>query len=197
MTLCRAARSLVLTSLFALCGAAPAPATRPAAGQLPAAPDGFAWQSLPEVRASVLRPTGWHVKTEGDAGTQAYFISKESIESGGKFETGLTINVIRDITHRRGIKPSEFARKWREALAGSGQVDVEKTWEAQADPFQTFAGRYLTKTASPARMQALLIANDRTGTLYQINFEAPATRWDADWVIGLRMLKQLMLDGGT
>jgi hypothetical protein len=64
-----------------------------AAIELPPAPLGFTWQEVRELKAAFLRPNGWFFKSENNKGTLAYFIRKESIENGGEFQTGLTVNV--------------------------------------------------------------------------------------------------------
>jgi hypothetical protein len=61
----------------------------------PAPPPGFTWQEIPELKAAFLRPTGWFFKREEVNGTLAYYITRESIENGGAFQTGLTVNVFR------------------------------------------------------------------------------------------------------
>jgi len=48
----------------------------------------------------------------------------------------------------------------------------------------------------PARIHTLMIANDKTGTLYVVLFEAPKDRWDEEWKLGHPIVKQLMLDAG-
>jgi hypothetical protein len=44
---------------------------------LPTAPPGYPWQEIPEIKAALLKPTGWHFKRESKKGTLAYFITKE------------------------------------------------------------------------------------------------------------------------
>jgi hypothetical protein len=170
------------------------PTTQGDTANLPPAPDGFSWERLPVIRATVLRPKGWFFKHEGNKATQAYFVTKESIEKGGKYETGLTIQAMR---MRKGVKPSQFAEKYAETIVKSGQVDVEKTWKAEGGPFQTLGSRYVTHGDPPHHQQSLLIANDKTGTLYIILFESPQSQWDEAWKLGQPMLKQLLLDPGT
>ncbi len=61
---------------------------------LPAAPTGFTWQEIPELKAAFLKPSGWFFKREEEKGTLAYFITKEDIDKNGQFQTGLSVNVV-------------------------------------------------------------------------------------------------------
>jgi hypothetical protein len=83
-------RALLSLTFLASLFAHAVPAT-----DLPAPPPGFTWQEIPELKAALLRPKGWFFKREEVKGTLAYFITRESIENGGEFQTGLTVNVFR------------------------------------------------------------------------------------------------------
>lgn len=63
------------------------------AADLPAAPAGFTWQEIPELKAALLKPNGWFFKREKQKDTLAYFITKEDIDKNGQFQTGLSVNV--------------------------------------------------------------------------------------------------------
>ena len=57
------------------------------AQELPPAPKGFSWQSMPELKSALLKPDGWHVKHESRGDTTAYFVSKEEIRDDVGFTT--------------------------------------------------------------------------------------------------------------
>ena len=52
---------------------------------VPAAPSGFEWKHLEEIKAFFLIPNGWFFKSESNKGTMAYFITKQDISNGGDY----------------------------------------------------------------------------------------------------------------
>jgi hypothetical protein len=102
-----------------------------AAIELPPAPSGFTWQEIPELRAAFLRPNGWFFKRENNKGTLAYLISKESIESGGEFQTGLTVNVF----HLKKDPAVERGKYMIDQLAANKHGEK---WNRDVGPFKEF-----------------------------------------------------------
>jgi hypothetical protein len=154
---------------------------------LPTPPAGFMWQQVPELKAAFLRPDGWFFKQEEQKGTVAYFISKESIEKDGGFNTGLTVNVF------RGLK--EPAVGHAEAFIGqiASQMHGEK-WERTVGPFQEFG---CDAADSQSVMRYLAIANPKTNTLYLFIFESPVSDWDSAWKLGKQIMDNLAIDDGV
>ena len=77
------------------------------APNLPTAPDGFSWKRIEEIHASFLLPDKWHFKSEANGGTLAYFLSAEKIKKSGRFETGLTINVFKNLKDKDAVAYAE------------------------------------------------------------------------------------------
>ncbi len=101
--------------------------TRPSAlfaeEQLPAAPAGFTWKKLDSIKAQFLVPDGWFFKEEQKDDARAFFISRESIEKGGEFQTGLTINVVK-------LKKDPAPDRAKLYIAEiSQQGEIQKLWQ--------------------------------------------------------------------
>lgn len=172
------------TVVLALLVAAPLTAENP-----PPAPEGFVWKKLDSIRAAFLMPKGWFFKEENHDGTRAFFISKESIEKGGEFSTGLTINV-------QKVQDGSASDRAMKALAQLAQVgEVQKLWEAENGVLKLYGARIHVTVDPPAFTEHLLtIGNSQTNTLYLIIFESPDSQWDDAWEKGEVMLKDFLLD---
>ena len=155
---------------------------------LPAPPPGFTWQEIPELKAAFLRPEGWFFKREEDKGTLAYFITKESIENGGEFQTGLTVNVFR---HKKD-SAVETAKYYVDQLAAKKHGEK---WSKEVGPFKEF-GCLIKDTDSSGTIvsQTLMVANPKTNTLYLFIFESPESDWDSAWKIGKQIMDALAID---
>src|SRR5438093_5780315 len=77
------------------------------APDLPTAPDGLSWKRIEEIHASFLLPDKWYFKSEASGGTLAYFLTAEKIKKGGQFETGLTINVVKNLKDKNAVAYAE------------------------------------------------------------------------------------------
>ena len=160
--------------------------------EVPAAPDGFTWKHVPAVKASFLMPNGWFFLEEEKEGTHAFFITKEKIEDGGQFETGLTVNV----QHLKKTSAPERA-------AGLIAVMREK-YEALDSPggnrrqgaLEGFGCRVRVREKDQPSLieEVLAIGNRRTNTLYILIFESSEARWPAEWEKGRVILDRFLLD---
>jgi hypothetical protein len=157
----------------------------------PTPPPGFTWQEIQELKAAVLRPQGWFFKREESKGTLAYFITKESIENGGEFRTGLTVNVFR---HKKD-SAVDTAKIYIDQMAA--KYHAEK-WSKRVGPFEEFGCRFKDSDSSGTTVsQALMVANPKTNTLYLFIFESPESDWDSAWPIGKQILDTLAIDDDT
>jgi hypothetical protein len=174
---------LILLALPLLLGASPT--------DMPTPPTGFAWQEIPELKAAVLRPSGWFFKREETKGTKAYFITKESIEDGGEFQTGLTVNVFQ---HKKG-SAVESAKVFIDQLAAKKHGEE---WAKDVGPFKEFGCLTRDTDASGTTVvQTLMVANPKTNTLYLFIFESPEPSWDSAWKVGKTIFDSLILDDET
>jgi hypothetical protein len=150
--------------------------------KLPDAPSGYTWKICPKIKGAFLFPYGWHFKHQ----TEGYFITKEKIESDkSRFLTGLTVNVIKNIPGKAKVLPSQYIK-----VIQSKKVLIKK-WTNKMGPFNGYGCEYKSKGSV---IYNLLIANDKTGTLYLILYEAPENEWEEAWKIGAPILKKLYID---
>jgi len=160
--------------------------------KLSAAPEGFAWQEVLTNQAAFLLPAGWYHKAESHDHTDAFFFTKEEIVgSDGRFHTGLTVNLIRDIPEESGVTPSEYAARFIKTsiMQKEGTTLLVKKMPKQGI-FQGFIQRLEIepKEGVKVTVHRLLIANDTTGSLWMIFFEAPSSDWEEAWKQGHTMV---------
>ena len=158
--------------------------------ELPPAPQGFTWQQLREIKASVLKPDGWYFKSESQQQTQAYFISKEDIDKNGAFTTGLTINALPKLKEGQA---AEQAKQFIDRAAAS--KDAER-WTNEKGQFQQFGCQFRNTDRSGLLIvvRSIAIANRKTNRLYLVIFESPAADWENAWKIGEKILEMLSLN---
>ena len=156
---------------------------------LPTAPPGYAWQEIPEIKAAFLKPTGWHFKRESKKGTLAYFITKEDIDKVGRFDTGLTINVIREMKGRSAV---EYAKSFVDRLTRDKRGEQ---WTRTSAPLVQFGCRYKASDArGTAKILTLMVANQKTNTLYLFIFESPESDLDSASQTGEKIMDMLAID---
>lgn len=179
-------KGLLVLMLLAMPFLQTAPATN-----LPPPPTGFAWQEIRELKAALLRPSGWFFQREETKGTLAYFITKESIANGGEFQTGLTVNVFR---HKKD-NAVDSAKNFIDQL--SAKKHGEK-WAKDVGPFKEFGCLTRDTDATGTTVaQTLIVANPKTNTLYLLIFESPEPNWDSAWKLGKTIFDSLALDDET
>lgn len=200
---------MVRPSFLAFCGLllvrpAAAQTPPPAAAQAPAvaqaeAPMGFHWQPLPEVKATLLLPYTWNYKAETSRDAQAYFLTREKIVPGKLFQTGLSLNVVRQIKIKSKQAAGEYAQAFSTRTGhGAGQQVLGQENKTQG-PLRLFGVRYRAANgaAGPKIIQQWAIANTTTDTFYLLIFESPEKDWPQAWKLGEEMIKQLRLDAGV
>ena len=157
---------------------------------LPAAPSGFAWREVPEIKAAFLVPNGWQFRRHTQGGTLALFVTPEGFDKDGRFSTGLTVNVMRN------AKPgtaAEYADAFIARLAANKRT--AEVWARQFGPFKGYGCRYKTTTDRDTSMvHTLMVANPKTGTLYLFVFEAPTANWNTAWAKGEKIMEFLAVD---
>jgi hypothetical protein len=158
------------------------------ATELPPPPPGFTWQEIPELKAAFLRPDNWFFKREVSKGTLAFFITKESIESGGEFQTGLTVNVFR-------VKKDSAVEKAKSSIDQLAAQKHGDKWAKDVGPFKEFGCLSKdTDSSGTTVTQTLMVANPKTNTLYLLIFESPESSWDSAWKIGKQIMDTLAID---
>jgi hypothetical protein len=161
------------------------------AQDLPPAPKGFSWIRLPEIKGALLSPNGWHFMKEEKQGTIAYFITEQNIKKEGRFQTGLSLNVI---PPRKSSPAKEYAAAYIGKVAKENEL--LQIWDTQAGALAGYGCRVRTKDKSrgPLILHTLMLANTRTNRLYLFVFESPEKEWTAAWKLGEQMMTMLVLD---
>lgn len=185
----------MLRLLILLLLALPATAQRYDA-RLGTPPVGFAWQSLPEAKAALLLPAGWHYRAEGTRVTPTYYLTQEPVGESGEFATGLSLQVVREATARTRHPAAEYAGLLMlRAGFGPGRQRLENASSIDG-PWHRWVVRY--REAAPdaeARIiYQLALANARTDTLYLLTFESPEKDWPEAWRLGAVMVREWVLD---
>lgn len=157
------------------------------------APQGYSWVNCPEIKGAFLLPDGWYFKSEKQGDTLGFFLTKEKIEKDGEFITGMTVNVIPNIPSKKSVSPFDFALQIRESARQF--LEFSKEWEKEMGPFKSVGFVYSKEDAAGSfTVHNLLIANNQTGTLYLVMFEAPTSEWQQVWKIAEPMLQYLYID---
>ena len=157
---------------------------------------GYRWQLLPEVKAAVLLPYVWNYKAETSRDAQAYFLTREKIVGSGQFQTGLSLNVVRQISAKSKQKADAYAQAFSaKSGRGVGQQVLGQERKAQG-PLRLYGVRYRVASgpSGPKMIQQWAIANTSTDTFYLLLFESPEKEWPQAWKLGEEMIKQLRLD---
>ena len=173
----------------------------PAAAQrydtrLAALPVGFAWQPLPEAKAALPLPAGWHYRAEGSKAAPTYYLTREAVGESGEFSTGLSVQVVRKATARTRHPAVEYAGLLMLRTGfGPGQQRLADT-ASVAGPWHRWAVRYreAAPDAEPRIIYQLALANARTDTLYLLTFESPEQDWAEAWALGAVMVREWVLD---
>jgi len=166
--------------------------------RLPQAPDGFSWLACPDpLSCAFLVPDGWHTKVEHRDGTVGIFITKEPISPpDGHFSTGLSVNIIQDVPGKAQVKPSTYALAFLQALQDKGTADSEiGRYDAAGGIVVLDRYARLTPPDGSADVRVLyrLYANDVTGTLTLLFFEAPVDEWEQAVAQGGRTIDEVAI----
>jgi len=154
-----------------------------------AAPEGFTWQEIPQLKTALLKPTNWFFKQGDLHGRPAYYISKEDVGKNGQFRTGLTL-----IVYFKKKPAVEYAQKLVDKYAIR---DHAEKWAKEVGSFKEF-GLQAKHTFEDGTEEdrTLMVANPKTNTVYLIIFESPESDWDAAWKTGATIVDNLAFDDG-
>jgi hypothetical protein len=158
----------------------------------PKPPGGYSWQECPDIGCAFLKPKGWHYKHVERKTQHACFITKEDIDTEGTFKTGLTVNMILLSHLKTGISASEYAKKF--IVTATKEREQLKRWSSTQGPFKAHGCIIRDDSGGPpVIVQNLVIANDKTGTIYVVLYEAPEAEYEEAWKIGEPILRQLII----
>src|SRR3989344_2895093 len=107
-----ASKKVFRDTIVPLASQSPTPSIAPTSAQpkLPTPPTNFSWVECKNLKSWFLQPKGWYVFETNKSGTEACFVTNESISQDGSFKTGLTVNLVTNVTSKSGTKPSIYAK---------------------------------------------------------------------------------------
>lgn len=159
---------------------------------LPSPPQGFSWFESVNGVGSFLKPEGWFVKEESKGQTNAVFISKENIESNGRFLTGMTVNQLNSWSQSNNSKPSQYASAFAAKIASTGKVLKSTVIKGNQDDMHVV--RVLGDNKGTATIaHHLAIGMDSRDQVYLITYESPESEWDANYKNAREMLNFFFL----
>jgi len=155
-----------------------------------AAPEGFTWQEVPELKTAFLKPTNWFFKHEQLHGHPAYYITKENLDQNSEFRTGLTVFVY---FNQKSVV--EYAQKYIDKHATSSHVEK---WARDVGSFKEFGlqDKHAFNDGT-AIVRVLAVANPKTNTFYLLVFESPESDWDVTGKTGATILDNVLFDDGV
>lgn len=146
---------------------------------------------LPEIRASIALPKDWFVHQEKDEDVVIYQFSREN-PGEGVLTAGLILTVTPKVLERTAMKPSQYGI---EMLSAMGDEDAPKIQPVTEGPIETSRVVHLSKDESGA-IQTVNIAkaNDTSGTLYFLTWQAPAAEEESLKDLREKILSSLKID---
>jgi hypothetical protein len=103
-----------------------------------------------------------------------------------------TVNMIRLSHLKTGVSASEYAKQFIDTA--TKEREPLKRWSSTQGPFKAHGCIIRDDSGGPpVLVQNLVIANDRTGTIYVVLYEASEAEWEKAWKIGEPILKLLII----
>jgi hypothetical protein len=165
--------------------------------QLPAPPDGFAWQLYKN--AVFLKPKQWNERTKaavsGGIPISAYATSPEEFTDTKQFEMGMTLQIISGSQRLRGIEAKKMALFYlKPFLDAHKKEDILILDQGTAGDFERTFFRYRDAPPGlrPIIVHKFVLANNVSDSVHVFTFESPAELWEVNWAkFGTPMLGKI------
>lgn len=158
---------------------------------LPASPEGYEWYESTEGVGSFLKPDGWFVSEESSGNNiKALFITRENIEVGGGYLTGMSVNQINNFAKTYSEVPSQYAASIAAELASTGEVLLQDVVTSNAYDMNILRVKL---SDSDIIVHYIIIGMDSRDQVYIIMFESPENLWEQDRQHGVQMLDLFIL----
>lgn len=126
----------------------------------------LARRDLPSIKASLELPEGWSLTEESEDGVFVFQVRGAETAAAASF----TLTVTTKVPERAAVKPSEYARDLLGAADG-GEGGVQAGDEG---PLKIFLSDYFIEGENGnIKVVNQAKANDQTGTLYFLSWQAP------------------------
>ena len=146
---------------------------------------------LPEIKGSITLPKEWFVKMDKEDDVVVYQFSREKPSETG-FATGLILTVTPKVTERTEMKPSQYGVEMLSAMLEDGAPKIEPVKEGPIESYR--AAHQIEGEAGNVEMINIAKANDGTGTLYFLTWQAPASEEENIKDLREKILASLKLD---
>ncbi len=166
------------------------------AAELPPAPKGYEWVSCGDNKMGLLKPNGWFHRSKKNGDTETHSVSIEDSIKNGIFETGLTLNIVKHVDRKTEAPASEYAKKFINKSCEEKTVLIDVFSKPPAGPFKSYGCRVRSQKEGdiPIVIHFFILANDKKGTLFLYQFEAPESNWDEAWKTGEVLLQKIWVD---
>jgi len=167
-----------------------------AANKLPPAPKGYEWIRCGDNKMGLLKPKSWFHRSKKKGNTETHTISIEDSKKDGIFKTGLTLNIIKHVDKKTGAPASEYAKKFIQKACEGKTVLLDIFSKPPAGPFKSYGCRIKSQKKGDISIiiHFFILANDKKGTLFLYQFEAPEKSWDEAWKTGKFLMQKIWVD---
>ncbi len=130
-------------------------------------------QPLPAIKGTVSLPDGWVIKDKSEEDAPVYEVVREK-PAGGEIPPGFILSVTTKVPERTkteeqpGMAASAYAVELLPSESEPGAKEMQKTTE---EPFLCFRTSYVSEEEQ-AKVVILAKANDKTGTLYYVEWRS-------------------------
>ena len=157
------------------------------ASGLPDAPIGFEWIVSSNGVGTFLKPAGWHVKEEVRDGTNALFITKQPIEDGQYYSTGMAVNQFNNFSNRSKYSASQYSQAYIAEIIQTN--NVIKSFKIPSSSGEMYGVRIVgNNNGVETIVHYLAFGNDIEDKVYLLWYESPKTEWDENYAAGSTML---------
>lgn len=167
-----------------------------AASKLPPAPDGYEWVRCGDNKMGLLKPKGWYHRNKKKGDTETHAVSIEDSRKNGIFETGLTLNIVKHVDRKTKAPASVYAEKFINKACEESTVLLNKFSKPPMGPFKSYGCRVRSQKDGDVAIviHFFVLANDKKGTLFLYQFEAPESSWDEAWKTGEVLMQKIWVD---
>jgi hypothetical protein len=146
---------------------------------------------LPEIQGAISVPKDWFVKIDKEEDVVIYQFSREKPDDGG-FATGLILTVTPKVPERTEMKPSQYGIEMITATLDEGAPKIEPVKEGALESYR--ASHLIESEPGNVDMINIAKANDATGTLYFLTWQAPVSEEATIKDLREKILGSLQLD---
>ncbi len=167
-----------------------------AANKLPPPPDGYEWIRCGDNKMGLLKPKGWFHRSKKKGDTETHAVSVEDSRKNESFETGLTLNIVKHVDRKTGVSASVYAEKFIKKACEKKIVLIDVFSKPPAGPFKSYGCRIKSQEKGdiPIIIHFFILANDKKGTLFLYQFEAPENSWNEAWETGKILMQHIWVD---